>query len=97
MEKSRESVPIPENERKERIYMCGSCGFSTEKIEDLHEDREGGGVTHHCPECKNYTGQGSKQSWETRDKDIEDAEREYDVHYLDGSYGVRDDCRECKG
>ena len=95
--KTPENILTPESKEKEKLYMCGSCGFSTEKIEDLHEERENGGVTHTCPECKNYTGQGSKQSWETRDEDIENAEKEHDVHYLDNSYGVRNDCKECKG
>ena len=96
--KSPENIPTPQSKEKEKLYMCDCCGFSTKKIEDLHEERKDGSITHNCPKHKNYNVPGPKQIWETRDEEMENAEKKYEVHYLrQDSIEVRDDCKKCKG
>lgn len=78
------------------IYLCSSCGFTTEDISATHEERRGGGVTHQCPVCRNFTGSGSLESWESRDEDIQSLEKKFKIEYLNSAYGCDDHCAICK-
>lgn len=79
------------------IYVCSSCGFSTEDVSELHEEHSGGGISHTCPSCRNYTGSGSLASWESQDEDLATMEKNYKVVYLTNFYGYDSDCSICKG
>jgi hypothetical protein len=79
------------------IYVCSSCGFSTEDVAELHKKTNAGGIHHQCPNCRNYTGSGSSANWENRSEDLADLEKNYKVVYLTNYYGCDSDCSNCRG
>ncbi len=82
---------------REMLYVCSSCGFKTHDVSELHEEHRGGGVSHACGCCRNYTGSGSLESWETRAQDLKNLETNFKVVYFTNLYGKDSDCEICKG
>ena len=95
----KNNVEKEESVEKQECFVCGNCGFYTNKIEDIHRETSKG-VSHECPNCISGLKQCSFEEMDELHCKLEELhrklEKEYKLEFLDTSYTIRENCEKCR-